>query len=296
MEKVKIICDTTSDLTSAFAKAYNIEVLPLTINFGNEEFKDQVNITPDEIYQKVEETKIYPKTSASTSHYYQQIFKPYLDEGYKIIFMTISSHISSSMNNAILASRELEAEDKIFVIDSLNLSYGTGLQVQQIAEDLQKGLTIEETIAHIKEIQPKIFGEFFIDTMTYLHKGGRCSGLSAAAGKVLGLKPIIKLTDGKMGLYKIQRGKKAIKFLVEELKDDLKHGYYVEDVFVVASKADELVKTLMEELSEIVDKNKVLVKEANSVIACHCGPGTVGIFYVKHEKESKKKDKEKNKD
>ena len=284
-KKYKIISDTTADISPEIAKAYDIEILPLTILFGTEMYKDQINLTTDLLYEKAQSTNIFPKTSATAPAEYEESFKPWLDKGYDIVFMTISSKISSTMNNAIQAAKNLNASDRVHVLDSFNLSAGTGMQVIKIAEELNSGASLEEVIKHQQERRDRIVGMFAIETMLYLYKGGRCSTLSYHVGKGLKMKPIIELKEGKMGVKKLKMGKitKALDYMVDCLKDDIKEGYPITEIYMVGSKANPSRDYLIKEISKYVDPLCISYKEANSVIATHCGPGTVGFFYEKNK-------------
>ena len=217
MKKYKIITDTTADIPVEIAKAYDIVVLPLTIIFGTEEYKDQETITTDQLYEKIDRTNIFPKTSATPAFAYKEVFEKYLNEGYDIIFMTISSLISSTMNNAIAAAKMLNAEDRITVLDSKNLSCGIGLQVINIAQALIDGKTLDDIKIMQAMMRDNIVGLFGIQVLDFLFRGGRCSSLSYIFGKALKIKPIIELKDGKMGVkHKIisSKMKPSIKYML----------------------------------------------------------------------------------
>lgn len=284
-KRIKIITDTTANLPKQFASDHNIRVLPLTILLGTDMYKDQETLSTDELYNKVKANKIYPKTAATPPAEYAEIFKTYLDEGYEhIIFITISSLISSSMNNAIQASKILEAEDKITVLDSLNLCLGTGMQIMKLTEDIENNLPLEEIKENFIKRRNEILSIFAIETMEYLYKGGRCSALSYHIGKGLKMKPVIKLTDGKMGVDKLKLGKieKALDYMVDQLKEFEKEGKTYTEIYITPSHAEKSKDYVYKKLVELgVPKNKIHVEEATGVIACHCGEGTLGIFTIK---------------
>lgn len=289
MKKYKIITDTTADIPVEIAKAYDIVVLPLTIIFGTEEYKDQETITTDQLYEKIDRTNIFPKTSATPAFAYKEVFEKYLNEGYDIIFMTISSLISSTMNNAIAAAKMLNAEDRITVLDSKNLSCGIGLQVINIAQALIDGKTLDDIKIMQAMMRDNIVGLFGIQVLDFLFRGGRCSSLSYIFGKALKIKPIIELKDGKMGVkHKIisSKMKPSIKYMLDILEKDMKTNL-ITDVYVAYSYSDE-VEYLKEKLLKYFSEHAIHMKEANSVIATHCGKGTIGMFYEKKKLPSEK--------
>ena len=195
---VKIISDSTCDLSEELVKRYDITILPLHILLGDEEYLDGVNITPQEIFDWSDEHKTTPKTSAPSAEQAVELLKPYVDKGQEVICFAIASGMSSSMNVMRLATEELNAENLVTVIDSANLSTGIGLLVIEAAEMAQQGKSAAEITARIEELKPLVRASFVVDTLTYIYRGGRCSGLAALAGGALKLHPRIGVEDGKM--------------------------------------------------------------------------------------------------
>ena len=204
---IKIISDSTCDLSKELIEKYNIAILPLHIHLDEEEYQDGVTISPDEIYAWADANNTTPKTSAASMAEMIDLFQPYIDNGDEIICFSISSSMSANYNAMRLAVDEMEAEDKIRIIDSANLSTGIGLQVIEAAIMAEEGKSLDEIVAQIEEYKPRVSASFVVDTLTYLHRGGRCSSVAALAGGVLKLHPRIGVEGGKMDAGKKYRGK-----------------------------------------------------------------------------------------
>ena len=253
---VKIISDSTCDLSAELVAQYDIDILPLHILLGDEEFEDGKTITPDEIYTWSDEHKTTPKTSAPSLAETIELFRPYVEEGREIVCFSISNSMSTSGNVMRLAAGELEAENRITVIDSANLSTGIGL------------LVIEAAIV--------------VDTLTYLYRGGRCNAVAAMAGGVLKLHPKIVVENGAMDATKKYRGKinSVIMSYVKDMESDLKSAR-PDRVFITHSGCDattvESVRSYLESLGVF---HEILETRAGGVVSSHCGPGTLGVLFI----------------
>ncbi|ACL70215.1 DegV family protein [Halothermothrix orenii] len=279
MNGIKIFTDSTSDLSSDLIEENNIGVVPLNVTFGEKVYRDGVDITTEELYRKVEETDKLPITGAVTPNEYYQAFKPYVEKGYKIIYIGLSSKLSSSLQNAITASRMFD-NAQIEIIDSLNLSTGIGLLVMKAVDFIKDGLNFNEVVSRVRRLVSRVNTEFVIDTLDYLHKGGRCSGLERFLGSMLRIHPVVKVVDGKMILAEKTRGKKkrVVKRLLERFLEN-RDSIRKDRVFVTHSHSDKDAEFLQEKLREELNIEEVLITGAGCVISSHCGPGTVGILY-----------------
>ena len=208
-----------------------------------------------------------------------------LGEAEKVICFCISDDMSSTGNVLRLAIQELEAEGKAFVINSKNLSTGIGLQIIEAAIMAEQGMEAEDIVAKITEMQSRVRASFVVDTLTYLHRGGRCSGLAALAGGALKLHPIISVIDGKMLPGKKYRGKmnRVIIEYVKDMEKELKLAK-VDRVFITHSGCEEeIIEAVRAELSALNRFEEILVTRAGSVITSHCGPGTLGVLFIAGE-------------
>ena len=218
MEKIKIITDSTLDLPVELIREKNIEVLPLLINFGEESYLDGVEITTKEMIDKINATGILPTTAQVTPNRFEETFKKYLDEGYKIVVLTLSSDMSGTYQSACIAKDMLESDD-IVVIDSRNVTSGLGLLVLKACELRDKGLGIKEIEEGILKAIPKVKCSLNFESLENLVRGGRLSKTAGTIGSVLGLRLILEIKDGKMSVKdKVRGSKKALKKLVSDFE------------------------------------------------------------------------------
>ena len=262
---VKIISDSTCDLSPELVNRYDIDILPLHILLGEKEYKDGKNITPDEIFAWSDAHKTTPKTSAPSLADAIEILKPYVEEKREVICFSISSSMSTSGNVMRLAADELEASDFVTVIDSANLSTGIGLQVVEAAVMAQAGKSAAEITAALEELKPKVRASFVVDTLTYLYRGGRCNAVAAMAGGVLKLHPKIVVENGAMDATKKYRGKigSVIMNYAKDMEEDLKNAR-PDRVFITHSGCDraivDQVRTYLASLGvfdEILEKTHI---------------------------------------
>ena len=218
MEKIKIITDSTLDLPAELIREKNIEVLPLLINFGEESYLDGVEITTKEMIDKIDATGVLPTTAQVTPNRFEESFKKYLDEGYKIVALTLSSDMSGTYQSACIAKDMLESDD-IVVIDSRNVTSGLGLLVLKACELRDKGLGIKEIEEGILKAIPKVKCSLNFESLENLVRGGRLSKTAGTIGSVLGLRLILEIKDGKMSVKdKVRGSKKALKKLVSDFE------------------------------------------------------------------------------
>lgn len=282
---VKIISDSTCDLSKELIEKYDISILPLHILLGDDEYEDGKNITPDEIYAWSDKNNATPKTSAAGIMDAVDLMKPYVEEGREIVFFTISSQMSTTYNSICLAADELDAEDLIFPIDSANLSTGIGLMVIEAAIMAKEGKTGAEIVARVEELKPLVRSSFVVDTLTYLHRGGRCSGVAAMAGGMLKLHPKIVVENGKMDATKKYRGKMdmVIRSYVKDLAEDMMHAKKDRAFITHSGCSQELLDSVRQEVESLGVFEEVLEARAGGVISSHCGPGTLGVLYIAGE-------------
>lgn len=282
---VKIIADSTCDLSEDLLKKYDIDIIPLFIRLGEEEFEDGSQITPDEIYQWSDANKSTPKTAACSMEKTADMFKAYVDQGMEVVCFSISEQMSTTANVMRLAAAEKEAEDKVTVIDSANLSTGGGLLVIEAAILAKEGKSASEITAYIESIKPLVRASFVVDTLTYLHRGGRCSGMTALMGSTLKIHPEIIVENGAMTPSKKYRGKmdKVLLSYAKDLEEALKTAK-PDRVFITHSGCREETISLIKEYLEGLDHfNEILITRAGGVISSHCGPGTLGVLFIAGE-------------
>ncbi|MEC9485249.1 MAG: DegV family protein [Candidatus Izemoplasma sp.] len=280
MKPIKLISDSTCDLSSNIIKKRNIEIIPMHVSFGDERYLDGVNITVDTLYQKVEETGDLPKSAAISPGEFEEVFKRFLDEGYQILYLGIGAQFSGTFQSANLAKTLLESED-IYLVDSANLSSGIGLLLLKASDMIEEGLNIDEIVASLEATVPKVRSQFVIDTLEYLYKGGRLNALSNFMGNMLRLHPLIKVVDGKMIVGKKISGamRKAVRYMVNETisnQDKIESDY----IMITHSKAEKNADYIRQNVVNNMSVNNLLETKAGCTISTHCGAGTIGILYI----------------
>ena len=278
---IRILSDSTCDLSPELVERYGIRILPLLVHLGEEEYKDGVDITPEAIYAWSDQHRATPKTSAVAEPDIEAVIRSYPPEDELIIF-SISSQMSSTWNVMCLAAETLGAADRVHVIDSKNLSTGIGLLVIEAAELARKGLSAKEIVQRILELRPFVRASFVVDTLTYLYRGGRCSGLAAMAGAALKLHPRIAVADGAMQAGKKYRGKLShvIFSYAKDMEAELLRAR-PERVFITHSGCDAAtVESVRGYLAGLGRFQEILETRAGSVVSSHCGPGTLGVLFI----------------
>lgn len=279
---IKIVSDSTCDLSKELIEKHDIQIVPLHIVLGEKEYLDGVEITPDEIYAWADENEDTPKTSAVGFDEASDIVKQVENTDDEMIIFTISGKMSTTANVFRMVVEDLELEQKVSVIDSENLSTGIGLIVLKAADMAKEGKSRTEICQVIEEMKGKVQASFVVDTLTYLHRGGRCSSVAALAGGVLKLHPKIVVADGAMSADKKYRGKmdKVILDYVNDLEDALKVADN-ERVFITHSGCDqEIIDKVYEYLNDMNYFKEILITRAGGVISSHCGYGTLGVLYI----------------
>lgn len=279
---IRIFSDSTSDLTEELIQKYQITILPLHICLGDKEYRDRVEILPDEIYAWAEENNTTPKTSAVSMEDTREAFEPVLAAGDEIVAFCISSQMSTTGNIMRLVAEELDAADKVTVIDSKSLSTGIGLLVIEAAIMAAEGQDREAIRIRMEKLIPRVRASFVVDTLTYLYRGGRCSAVAALAGGVLKLHPKIVVENGAMAPTKKYRGKMqmVIRDYVKDLQEMLVRAY-PDRVFITHSGCDEeIIEAVKKELEQLAYFQEILVTRAGGVISSHCGPGTLGVLFI----------------
>ena len=279
---IKIVADSTCDLSKELIEKYKIQIAPLHIVLGEKEYKDGEEITPDEIYAWSDEHEETPKTSAIGFEDVMKFMQPLVDTQDEMIIFTISGKMSTTVNVFRMVAEELEVEDRVSIMDSENLSTGAGLMVIKAATMVQEGKSRAEVCQTMETMREKVKASFVVDTLTYLHRGGRCNSVAALVGGVLKLHPRIVVSEGAMSADKKYRGKmdKVILDYVADMKEAMLEADN-ERVFVTHSGCNqEIIDKVYSYLKELDYFEEILITRAGGVISSHCGPGTLGVLYV----------------
>ena len=278
--KIIVTTDSTSDLPKEIIEKEKISVMPLNVNLEEDTFEDGVNIGPEEIFSFVDKTNILPKTGARSAYSYQEFFEKKLKEynADAIIHIALSSELSSSHDNALIAANEL---GNVKIVNTLSLSSGCGLLVLSAVDKIKKGKTLEDIVKELEEERNKVQASFIVNSLDYLYKGGRCSALSLLGANILRIKPKIKLNNGKLGVDKKYIGK--FEQVVLTYVRDLMKAYVNANknrVFITyTTRDDELVLKIRTILQEHGFK-EIIENSAGSTIASHCGRNTLGVLFM----------------
>lgn len=278
--KIKILSDSTCDLSAELLERYDISLAHLTVVKGDEQFTDGIDITPEDIFAHVAAGGALCSTSAYSIGQYEDLFSKYAGEYDGVIHINISSAFSSCYQNACIAAENFP---NVRVIDSLNLSTGQGHVVLYAARQAENATDLDTLAEDIRNFTSKVEASFLLDRLDYMANGGRCSMVTALGANLLNLKPCIEVKDGKMAVVKKYRGNYAkclANYVRERLenREDLDHNA----IFLTNTPVTEECYTAAEEaLSQYGSFDKVYRSEAGCTVSCHCGPGTLGILFVR---------------
>lgn len=283
IKDIAITTDSTCDLPQELIEENEITVIPLTVLLGDSVYRDGVDIKPADIYAYVDKTGELPKTSAVTPAEYYEVFKKLVDEGKKVVHIGFSSGLSSSFQNASVASSEL---DDVYCVDSKTLCTAQGLLVLKACDFRAKGLDVKKIADKVTKLVPKVSATFVLDGLEYLHKGGRCSTVARFGANVLGIKPSIAVDNqtGKLEVAKKYRGKTDIVYK-QYITDRMNEIKRIEPDRVVIAESGGVSPKILAFAKGVIegkDKfNQVIVTDAGCTISSHCGPKTLAIFYIK---------------
>jgi DegV family protein with EDD domain len=275
--KISITADSTCDIPQGIREKNDIEIIPFGVMLGEELRRDGMDVEPQDLYDYVEKTKELPKTSAINEIEYQELFERKLKQCDVLIHFCLSSEISSAYSNAKRASEKFE---NVYVVDTKSLSSGSGLLVLSCVDKINEGKDLDTILREINEEIPKVQASFLIDTLKYLHKGGRCSGVAKLAATLLFLKPRISLVDGKMEVTKKYMGGisgclvKYCKDMLDEVKPNKKR------VFVTYSSPVDPAREIIVQKLKDEGFEEIIECSACSTICTHCGPKTLGVLYI----------------
>ena len=277
---IKILSDSTCDLPKELVEKHNIGIIPLVVVKDGEQYADGVNITPDDIFSHVAAGGALCSTAAKNISDYEEVFKQYAPHYDGVVHINIGSGFSSCHQNACLASEEFE---NVVCIDSANLSAGQGLVVLKACELAKTCNSLSEIKEQLDAFTPKVETSFLLDRLDYMVKGGRCSAAAALGANLLGLKPCIEVKNGKMGVVKKYRGNysKSLAMYVKERignRDDVDRG----TLFVTHTPVNpECSTSVADAVAQCDQFDNTYWVQAGSTVSCHCGPGTLGVIFVR---------------
>ena len=277
---IKITSDSTCDLSTELLEKYNITLVPLTVIKNGEAFKDNVDITPADIFAHVAAGGDLCSTTAMNVGEYEEYFQKFSSEYDGILHINLGSGFSSSYQNAVIAAEDF---DNVRVVDSMNLSTGQGLVVLKACQLAQECESLDELKEKVQNFASRVEASFLLDQLTYMVRGGRCSSVVALGANLLNLKPCIEVKDGKLSVVKKYRGNYAkclATYIKERLadRDDLDR----DTLFVTRTPvSDDCLTAVKTAVETYADFENIYWTEAGCTVSCHCGPGTLGVLFVR---------------
>ncbi len=276
---IRIVIDSTSDVTDDIIKKYNLKMVPLTVNFENESFLDKVELSSSDFFEKLVKAEKLPTTSQVSPGAFAEAFSEILLEGDQVLGIFLASEFSGTYDSARIA-RDMIGSDNIRIIDSKSVCLGTFSLILEAIELVRQNKDIDEIVTELEKDKGKIVAAAGLDTLKYLEKGGRLSKGQAVIGSVLNIKPILEIKDGKLTVIEKVRGKnKIIKWFDEWIE---KNNYNLSDKTVLlfyAQNYDQL-KALREAIEEKYKIKNIIEQEVGAVIGTHAGPGLLGIGFL----------------
>ena len=279
-EKIIITSDSTTDLSPELREQYNIVVMPLVVSLNDVNHLDGVDITPEDIYRNYAANKTLPKTAAVNPADCAEFFRQFTEQGCSVVHFTISSEMSSTYQNSVIAA---EYFDNVYVVDSRNLSTGGGLLVLRAAELAQRGMRAGMIAEECRRLAPCVDASFVIDSLEFLHKGGRCSTVAMLGANLMNFKPCILVKDGAMSVGKKYRGKYD-QVLLKYIEDRVGDGHDIDKshVFITHAGCDpEVVDTCVAKLKTLGDYPNIHVTRAGCTVSSHCGRNTLGVLFIR---------------
>lgn len=277
---IKIISDSTCDLSKELLEKYDIALMPLTIIKDGKKHSDGIDIVPADIFAHVAAGGDLCTTAAINIGEYADLFAKYANDYDGVLHVNISSEFSSCYQNACLAAEDFE---NVRVVDSRNLSTGQGLVVLKACELAKTCESMDQLHADLVAFTEKVEASFLLDQLRYMVKGGRCSAVAALGANLLNLKPCIEVKNGKMGVVKKYRGNYA-KCLASYVKDRLANREDLDKgtLFVTRTPVtDECLKAVADAVDQYGDFENIYWTEAGCTVSCHCGPATLGVLFVR---------------
>lgn len=280
MSKVAIVTDSTANIRPELLSQYNISTVPLLVIWDNKTYREGIDIQANEFYNKLSQSDTLPTTSQATVVTFEKVFKDLSEQGYDILTIVISSKLSGTLDSATQAKKAFP-DANIELVDSLSLSVPLAMLVLIVAKAAKNGATLAECKALAEKALSKIHLFFAVDTLKYLHKGGRIGGASRFLGTVLGLKPILELSNGAVeARERVRTSKKAHARLLELIGEAIGDQKPVNSVGVLAANAPDVADFLLNECKTRFKPQEIMLGTLSPVVGTHTGPGTVGVAII----------------
>ncbi|WP_041808397.1 DegV family protein [Evansella cellulosilytica] len=280
MSKVAIITDSTSYISKETREKNNITMVPLNVVFGEEAYKEEVEITTEQFYKEMENVDKLPKTSQPAIGLFEETYQQLAKDHEEIIVVTLSSGISGTYQTAVTASSMVEGV-KVHVFDSEISCMVQGFYVLKAAELAEQNKSAEEILEKLNEMKKTIRAYFMVDDLNHLHRGGRLNGAQLIVGSLLKIKPVLHFENKVIVPFeKVRTEKKALSMILGMLDDDAKDGTPIDVTVIHANRLDK-AEEIANELTEKYDNVNVIVSHFGPVIGTHLGAGSVGVGWVR---------------
>lgn len=281
MSHIVLVTDSSCDLSMEYLKEKNIRMLPLTVEIMGEVYKDIIDLEPNKFYEKIENPKAIPRTAGVNEFAFEECFKEELEKGKEILYIGLSSKLSSTYDCAAMAKKNLESDD-IYLFDSLSAAFGQGLLVREAVKLIEEGKRIDEIVDLLESIRPRMDYSVMINNVEMLKRSGRINGIQAFASNILSIKPVISVDDGKVNVMKKIRGtKSAIKFLVSRLEEIGIDNKY--PVIICYGTDMELRGEIEEKLKSVIGTHPIESMQIGATIGSHTGSSGIGLFFIKEQ-------------
>lgn len=273
-ERIAIVTDSTADITPSQAKKLGITIIPLTVNFGMQQYRDGIEISSEEFYPMLAASTTLPTSSQPSPAEFKEIYERLLQDHDSIISIHISTGLSGTISSALTAQEMVQGN--IYIVDSKSISLGIGLIVLEAIDMAAQGLTAEQIVAELESVRKRTEVMFTLDTLEYLHKGGRIGKVAAVMGALLNIKPIVRVVDGiYIPVGKVRRQEQALQEIVHQFQA-LATGKQIKRIVVAHGAAEKAAKQLAAKLKQAFDRDPDMFVPVGPVIGVHTGPGTVG--------------------
>ncbi len=280
MSKIALVTDSTASMPKELVEKYEIIVAPQILIWGKETFEDGVDIMPNEFYTRLAKASVMPSTSQVTVTKFQEIYQRLLDQDYEILTIVISSLLSGTLNSAIQAKAMLPADAPIEIIDSNTTAMAMGFQLLTAARAIKQGASLSETTELVQKALGMTGIFFAVDTLEFLHRGGRIGGATRFLGTLLNFKPILEVRDGRVeGIERVRTRGKSLSRIVELAKEKIAGRTPVRLASLHANAPDD-AQTVLKEASQVLNPIETYFSEVSPVIGANAGPGVVGLVFM----------------
>jgi DegV family protein with EDD domain len=281
MSRIAFVTDSTAYIPSKLCQQYNITVTPQVLIWGEQTFHDGVDIRPEEYYTRLKGSKVMPSTSQVPIPVMQNTFQGLVDQGFEVIGIFISSKLSGTMQSAI-QGREMmgSAAEKVTLLDSQSTAMAMGFQVLTAARAAQTGASVKECVTLAEQAREKSGVYFAVDTLEFLHRGGRIGGAQRFIGTALNMKPVLAVQGGRVeAVERIRTKGKALERVIELVSEQVKGQSNIRLATLHANAADE-ARSVLDRASQQLGAVESLLTDVSPVVGTHAGPGTVGLAYI----------------